>query len=113
MKLEDPELDDDTYADVKRRLREFKNDKDALEKELSVQINVHEEWKKAQQKLANFHKRCQEMREKLDDPQFEPDFAFKREAVEFFGIRAIVWRKNHKPHFDITCSPLDIVSMTT
>jgi hypothetical protein len=112
LRLEDPELDDDSYADVKRRLRELKNDKDALAKEQSVQINVHEEWKKAQKKLANFHKRCAEMRDKLDDPEFEADFEFKREAIEFFGIKAVVWKKEHKPHFDITSNPLDIVSMT-
>ncbi|HEY4388144.1 MAG TPA: recombinase family protein, partial [Ktedonobacteraceae bacterium] len=112
LRLEDPDLDDDSYADVKRRLKELKNDKDALEKEQSIQIDIHEEWKKSQQKLANFHKRCTEMRDKLDDPEFEPDFAFQREAVEFFGIRAEVWHKSHKPHFDITCNPLDIVSMT-
>jgi hypothetical protein len=112
LRLEDPDLDDDSYADVKRRLKELKNDKDALEKEQSIQIDIHKEWKKSQQKLANFHKRCTEMRDKLDDPEFEPDFAFQREAVEFFGIRAEVWHKSHKPHFDITCNPLDIVSMT-
>jgi DNA invertase Pin-like site-specific DNA recombinase len=87
LRLEDPELDDDSYADVKRRLRELKNDKDALEKEQSVQIDIHEEWKKAQQKLTNFHKRCAEMRDKLNDPEFKTDFAFKREAIEFFWNR--------------------------
>jgi site-specific DNA recombinase len=113
LRLEDEDLDDDSYADVKRRLKELKEQKDAYEKELSIEIDVHEEWKKAQQKLNNFHVHCQEMREKLDDPGFDPDFAFKRDAIEFFGITAIVWQASHHPQFEIRCNPLDIVSITS
>ncbi len=109
-RLEDEDLDDDTYADIKLRLKELADQKRGYENELNIEINVHEEWMKTQEELKNFHKRCQEMREQLNDPNYEPDYAFKREAVEFFGIVAQVWKADHSPRIVIESNPPSIVS---
>ncbi len=85
-RLEDEDLDDDTYADVKRRLKELVDLKRGYENELNTEVNIHDEWMKVQEKLKHFHKRCQEMRERLDDPDYEPDYTFQREAVEFSAL---------------------------
>lgn len=92
-RLEDEDLDDETYTDVKRRLKELADLKRGYEHELTVESNIHDEWKKAQEQLNNFHRKCAEYREKIDDPTCEPDYGFKREAIEFFGIIVRVWRK--------------------
>ena len=81
-RLEDEDLDDESYADIKLRLKELADTKRGYEKELATEINVHAEWMKAQEQLKHFHKRCQEMRDKLDDPSYQPDYGFKREAIE-------------------------------
>src|SRR5262249_7761387 len=112
-RLEDEDLDDETYTNVKRRLKELADLKRGYEKELATEIDIHEEWKKTQDQLRNFHKRCQEMREKLDDPEYEPDNKFKREAIEFFGITAWVWKADHKPRIDIQLNPPSIASSTS
>lgn len=69
-----------------------------------------EEWEQEQQKLDQFEQRCAEMRAKLDDPTFIPTYAFKRDACEYFGLKAHVWRAEHEPHFQIDSDPPDIVS---
>jgi hypothetical protein len=46
----------------------------------------------------------------LEDPNSHFSYQEKREALEFFGIRALVWRKEHKPHFSIVSTDSDLVS---
>lgn len=112
-RLEDEDLDDETYADIKRRLKELAEMKRGYESALNTEIDVHEEWRKAQEKLNHFHKRCQEMHEKLDDPDFNPDHRFKREAIEFFGIVVWVWKTDHRPRFEIEYYTPSLASNTT
>ncbi|HEU5375895.1 MAG TPA: recombinase zinc beta ribbon domain-containing protein, partial [Ktedonobacteraceae bacterium] len=111
-RLEDEDLDDETYADVKLRLKELAEQKKGYEKELRTEINMYDEWLKMQERLNHFHKRCQEMREKLDDPEFEPDYDFKREAIEFFGLVAKVWKTDHRPRIVVESNPPSIMSHT-
>ncbi len=66
---------------------------------------------KAQRKLLAFHKRCEEWREKIDDPQFTPTYQFMRDAIEFFGICAMVQQVGSKPPFNIIIDPPSIVSI--
>ena len=112
-RLEDEDLDDETYAEVKARLKELADLKKGYESELAKEINIHEEWRKIQDQLTHFHKRCQEMREKLDDLEYKPDDKFKREAIQFFGITAWVWKTNHKPRIEIQLNPPSIASGTS
>src|SRR5260370_4886619 len=72
--------------------------------------NIDEEYRKEQEALALFAKRCEAMRASLADPTFEPSYEFKREALEYFGIKAVVWRTERNPRFQITCDPPSIVS---
>lgn len=111
-RLEDEDLDDDTYGEIKARLKELADLKKGYESELAIEINVHEEWKKTQDQLRHFHKRCQEMRDKLDDPGYEPDNKFKREALEFFGITVWAWKANHNPRIEIHLNSPYIASST-
>src|SRR6266487_4008028 len=112
-RLEDEDLDDDTYADVKLRLKDLADQKRGYEDELKIEINIHDEWKKVQDQLKNFHRKCAEYVKKIDDPNYEADYNFKREAIEFFGIVVTVWRTDHKPRIDIQSTPPSIVSSST
>ncbi len=103
-RLEDEDMDDETYAEVKLRLKELADQKRGYEKELKTETNIHDEWMKTQERLKHFHKRCREMREQLDDPEFEPDYEFKRDAIEFFGIIVRVWKTDHKPRMEAESS---------
>ncbi|HEU5378013.1 MAG TPA: recombinase family protein [Ktedonobacteraceae bacterium] len=109
-RLEDEDLDDETYAEIKRRLKELANLKRGYENELSKEINVHTEWMKTQEQLRYFHKRCQQMREKLDDPNYDPDYQFKRDVIEFFGIVARVRKGDKEPEINIELHTPSIVS---
>lgn len=109
-RLEDEDLDDESYEDIKLRLKELVDQKRGYESELRREIDIHEEWKKAQEQLTHFHKRCQEMREKIDDPSYEPDYEFKRDAIRFFGIIVWGWKSDHDPRFVIESNPPSIVS---
>ncbi len=109
-KLEDEDLDDDTYADVKLRLQKLAELKRGYEHELTVETNVHDRWKKEQEQLRNFHRKCDEYRNKLNDCNYEPDYAFKREAIEFFGIIVRVQKKRDGNRLVIESNPPSIVS---
>jgi site-specific DNA recombinase len=109
-RLEDEDLDDESYEDIKLRLKELADQKRGYESELRIEVDIHEQWKKAQEQLNNFHKRCREMRERIDDPNYEPDYEFKRDAIRFFGIIVWVWKASHNPRFVIESNPPSIVS---
>lgn len=109
-RLEDEDLDDDSYTDVKLRLKELAEQKRGYENELKIEIDVHQEWKKTQEQLSNFHKRCQKMREQIDDSACKPDYEFKRDAIRFFGIKVWVWKSDHSPRYQIESNPPSIVS---
>jgi DNA invertase Pin-like site-specific DNA recombinase len=111
-RLEDEDLDDDTYSEIKLRLKELADLKRGYENELAREINIHEEWRKAQDQLKYFHKRCQEMREKIDDPEYIPEGKFKREAIEFFGITAWIRKAGSDQRVEIQLNPPSIVSHT-
>ena len=84
--------------------------KRGYEHELTLESNIHEEWKKAQEHLKNFHRKCDEYREIIDDLNYEPDYKFKREAIEFFGIVVRVWRKQDGHRMEAESNPPSIVS---
>ena len=70
---------------------------------------VKEQYNKLQQRIVEFHKRCTQWREKLDDPQFTPSYKFMRDACEFFGITAIVYKAGHEQRYEIQKDPPSIV----
>ncbi len=112
-RLEDEDMDDDTYADVKLRLQKLAELKRGYEHELAIESNIHEEWEKEQDQLNNFHRKCEEYREKIDDPDYEPDYDFKREAVEFFGIIVRVRKGRDGGRMEAESNPPTLVSNGT
>jgi DNA invertase Pin-like site-specific DNA recombinase len=109
-RLEDEDLDDETYADIKLRLKGLAEKKRGFESELEIEINIHEEWSKAQDQLKNFHQKCDEYRKKMDDPSYKPDYDFKREAIEFFGIIVRIRKEKDGDRIVVESNPPSIVS---
>ena len=87
-----------------------KQEEDLLAKQKNEE-EVQATYDKVQRKLLAFHKRCEAWREKLDDPQYTPTYQFMRDAIEFFGIRAMVHPVGSKPPFNIIIDPPSIVSI--
>ncbi len=110
-RLKELELDKDTEQWLSKELRDLAAEKKRYEDELKTSEDVHEKWKQLQTRLAEFHQRCQKWRENVDDPEFTPSYAFKRDAIDFFGITAIIWKQDHKPHYKIRSDPPSIVSL--
>jgi DNA invertase Pin-like site-specific DNA recombinase len=109
-RLEDEDMDDDTYADVKLRLKNLAEMKRGYEHELTLESNIHEEWEKEQEQLKNFHRKCDEYRKKIDDSTCEPDYEFKREAIEFFGVIVRVRHERDGKRMEAESNPPSIVS---
>ncbi len=110
-KLEDEDLDPETYQDFKQRLKRYAEEKSGYEEELSNKQLIHKKWSALNDKLNDLHQFCAEMRERMSDPEYIPPYKKKREACELFGIYAIIWGAGHTPRFEIKCSPPDIMSL--
>lgn len=106
-----------------KTLRESKNDKvlaimsQELERLAQVQEdaqgmlakldNLREEWAKVQEAIDGLVQHCEKMRVKLDSG-YEPTYKEKRGFCEFLGLKALVWRADRKPQFEIECNLPDI-----
>ena len=77
---------------------------------LAKDIDERATWLQVEAKLDELHKRCQEWREKLNDPEFIPPYKQKRELCEFFGITLICYRNRHEPPYEVEVNPPSIVS---
>lgn len=104
-------LDKGTEEFINQRLNELAKEEQGYLDELNNTQNTYEQWNKLQERLKEFHQRCAKMRDQLDDPDFESSYEFKRDACEFFGIQAVVWRQGHKPRFKIESNPPSIVTL--
>ena len=78
---------------------------------LAKDIDTHAMWLQLEAKLDEVHQRCQEWREKLNDPEFIPPYKEKRELCEFFGITIICYQNGHKPPYETEVNPPSIVSL--
>lgn len=107
--LED-DIDEDTYKDIKARLKLLAEEKQAWEKELKRYQNEQALLEEERAALEDFKRWCTEEREKLDDPNYETTYENRRRACIRLGIKAVVWRPEHKPRFKIIVSPPEIVS---
>lgn len=61
-------------------------------------------YKDEQEKLLAFRKHCSIYREKLENSNATFTYQEKREALEYFDIKAFVWRVHHTPRFRIVSS---------
>jgi hypothetical protein len=107
-------LDDKTEARLNRDLHQLAEQEEECERSLATNMNEHERWKKIQQKLDELHQECISMRELLSDPTYNPPYDKKRELLTFFGIVAIIHKKNEKDdkkRITIQSNPPNIVSL--
>lgn len=93
-------------------LAELDKEKKGLLEERKQLVDLDTEYKKEQEALALFAKKCATMRTLVADPAYMPSYEFKREAIEYFGIKAHVWRVGHTPRYTISGNPPDIVSLS-
>lgn len=112
-RLEDEDMDDDTYADIKLRLQKLADMKRGYEHELSKELDIYKEWNQVQEQLIDFRRKCDEYRGKIDDPNYVPDYEFKREAIEFFGIIARIRQEKDGDRIVIDSAPPSFVSSDT
>lgn len=102
-------LSEQTIALLGRDLKELEQQEQEARKDLVNQQQVQQKRDNLARRITEFHKQCQEWREKLDNPQFTPDFHFYREAVIFFGIHVKIWRQGVEPRREIYTRPPTIV----
>jgi len=107
--LED-DIDEETYKDIKARLKTLAEEKQAWERQRTVLLEQKVSLEEEQRAWENFRKWCEDIREKLDDPTHEVTYEEKRRACERLGIKVLVWRVEQKPRYQITARPSDFVS---
>ncbi len=105
------EIDRGTIEFLKGQLKQLADQEEGWKREIADEEDIHSRWKKVQEKLSELHRVCTDMREKLNDINYEPAYDKKRELIEYFGITAKVWKHGHAPRFEIECNPPDIVSL--
>jgi hypothetical protein len=99
-----------TVAFLNTQLTMLEQREEEARRDLADEQRVQEQHEILGRRIAEFHKQCQEWREKLDDPQFTPDFQFYQDAVLFFGINVKVWRAGIKPRREIYTAPPEIMA---
>jgi hypothetical protein len=88
-------------AVLTNRLKEIEKLINQFNSELLDDSEMYQQWEEAQRNLEKIHQKCAVMREKLNDPNYEPNYREKRDLIEFFGITATIWETGHKPRYTI------------
>ena len=104
-------MDNRTEVRLTKELSDLAEREEKCESMLAVDIDEYKKWKKIQRKLNELHQECAEMRERMRDPNYEPEYRKKREMLAFLGITVILFHKDHKPRIEIQCNPPDIMSL--
>ena len=107
--IRERKLDRNTENVLTNRLKELERLEYEYNSDLIDDERIYKAWEEAQDKLENLHKKCAVIRDKLNDPLYEPSYKEKRDAIEFFGINAVIWEKGHKPRFQIEANFPDIM----
>lgn len=87
----------------------LEKEKAELENQRQQVLSLDQQYKKEDEAILTFEQKCAMWREKLDGTDEEPDYDFKREVIEFFGIKALVWRRATTHNYDITCGPPSVL----
>ncbi len=98
-------------ASFHRQAEELTTQEQECQELLAKDMDAYATWLQVEEKLDELHQRCQEWREKLNDPQFIPPYEQKRELCEFFGITIICYRNEHEPPYEVEVNPPSIVSL--
>lgn len=109
MKMRAPDMG--TVDFLNTQLQELANQEEGYTRELSRDQYEHEKWKLIQIKVDALHKKCAEIRENLNDPNYDLSYQVKRDILTFLGIQVIVWKKTGKPNYEIQCSPPSIMAL--
>ncbi|TMD67238.1 MAG: hypothetical protein E6I91_07515, partial [Chloroflexi bacterium] len=104
-------LSEKTVAFLNTQLAMLEQQEQEARKDLADQQKMQLQQEQLQQRIAEFHRQCQEWREKVDDPQFTPSFQFNLDAVLFFGLSVTVWRKGTLPRYEIHTDPREIMEL--
>ena len=78
---------------------------------MTMRRQFQQKYNQLQERIEQFHQRCSEWREKVDDPEFTPTYEFMRDACEFFGITAIVYKFGREHRFEIQARTPSIMSL--
>ncbi|HEY1352108.1 MAG TPA: hypothetical protein VGF67_21010 [Ktedonobacteraceae bacterium] len=105
------DLSEQTIAILGKDLIELEQQEHEAREHLANQEQVQQQYEDLDRRIAEFHQQCQEWREKLDTPEFQPDFHFYHEAVIFFGISVKVWKAGSEPRYEIRTRPPAIVEL--
>jgi hypothetical protein len=100
-----------TVAFLNTQLTMLEQQEEEARRDLADEQRVQEQHEILDRRIAEFHRQCQEWREKLDDPQFTPDFQFYQDAVIFLGINVKVWRAGTEPRYEIYTAPPEIMEL--
>ena len=98
---------------VPNLLKALEVEKNKLEKEKEEVLSLEQLYKKEDDALTEFEEQCAIWRREVNTPGYEPSYKFKRRVLEFFGIRAHVWRNDGTQNYEITCDPPSIVFSTS
>ncbi len=105
------ELDEDTFAEITTQLKLLSEQKKLWEAQREPAMKAHNDQQEIQESLKRFREWCAKTRAKLDDPAHEFTYVEKREACEQLGVKALVWRADHDPRYEIFVLPPDFVSI--
>jgi site-specific DNA recombinase len=104
-------LSEETVALLGKDLKELEQQAKEAREDLDNQQQVQQQYEDLDRRIAEFHTQCTEWREKLDTPEFQPDFHFYQEALIFFGITGKVWKKGTEPRYEFYPRPPAIVEL--
>lgn len=109
--MEKGDMDYDTVDSLKLRIKDTAKAIEAYTEELNKEANTQKKWEDVQKRLNKLHKFCSDMREKIDDPNYEPTYQEKRDAIELFGITVTVLGFKKALKMDVSVNPPSIMSL--
>ena len=101
-------LDQGTRDFLTRELNQLSMQAQDWNTKLLENEDVHKRWQAVDDKLTEIHETCQCVRENMSDPEYIPTYQEKRDLLDFFHIRVLVYRTGEKQRFKITSNPVDI-----
>ena len=104
------DMDEDIIDSILGQLKALAEQKKSWEAQRSSSLQAQERYEKEKEAREKFRRWCKEQQTKLDDSAQEIAYEEKRNALERLGIKAIVWRANHDPRFEISTLLPDSVS---
>jgi len=97
---------------VPNLLLALESERDKLEAEKQSVLSLEELYKKEDDALTAFEEQCAIWRREVNTPGYTPTYKFQRQVLEFFGIKAHVWRNDGTANYELTCDPPTIVFNT-